>query len=554
MHLRSSFLKEGVQRTIARSLLKSTGLGDKDIAKPWIAVVNSWNEIVPGHIHLRELSAAVKEGVRSAGGTPFEFDTIAICDGMLHGTVGMGYSLPSREIIADTIETMVEAHQFDAMVLICACDKNVPAHLMAAARLDIPSIVVTGGPMLPGEFKGKHITLTDGRELIGAFKAGKLTESELKEAEDSICPGPGTCAMLGTANTMAVVTEAIGMSLPGCATAHAVSSKKRRIAKDSGVKIMELLEKGIKPSHIITEASLENAITVDVALGGSLNACLHIPAIANELGLSVGFDDFDRINRRTPHVAAIRPSGPYTLLDLDKAGGVPAVMRVLHPLLHVEALTVTGHPLSKSIESVKYVVGDVIRSLDNPVHPEGGVAVLYGNLAPEGALVRQVAVRTEMLEHQGPARVFDSMEEADSAIWKGEIVGGEIIVIRYEGPKGGPGMREMHAVTSLLVGMGLDSSVALVTDGRFSGSTRGPVIGYVSPEAAEGGPIGLVRDGDILRYSIPNRKLEAVLSRQEFSSRKNSWSPKIKDVKPYLRRYSSMAMPGSRGGILRTPS
>jgi dihydroxy-acid dehydratase len=549
---RSSLIKDGVQRTISRSLLKSTGIGDEEIARPWIAIVNSWNEIVPGHIHLRELSEAVKGGVRSAGGTPFEFDTIAVCDGMLQGTIGMRYSLPSRELIADTIEVMVEGHRFDAMVLICGCDKNVPAHLMAAARLDIPSIVVTAGPMLPGLFQGRQVTLTDGREFIGAFKAGRLTESELKEVEDSICPGPGTCSMLGTANTMAVITEALGMSLPGCATAHAVSSRKRRIAEESGSKVMELLKKGIKPSDIMTQPAINNAITIDVALGGSLNACMHIMAIASELGFTVGLDDFDQISRRTPHVSALKPSGPYSFLDLDHAGGIPAVTQVLSPLLNLEVLTVTGELLGRNIRHVKSKMGEVIQPLESPIHPEGGVAVLYGNLAPEGALVKQVAVKPEMMKHEGDARVFDSMEEANSEIWDGNIIEGQVVVIRYEGPKGGPGMREMHAVTSLLVGMGLDSSVALVTDGRFSGSTRGPAIGYVSPEAAEGGPIGLLEDGDIVRYSIPERIIEVDLSEDEIEDRRRTWSPVEKSVKSYLQRYSRIASSGSQGGILRT--
>jgi dihydroxy-acid dehydratase len=422
---------------------------------------------------------------------------------------------------------------------------------MAAARLDIPSIVVTAGPMLPGLFQGQQVTLTDGREFIGAFQSGRLSETELKEAEDCICPGPGTCSMLGTANTMAIVTEALGMSLPGCATTHAISSKKRIIAEESGSQILELLNRKILPSDIMSYSAIENAITMDVALGGSLNACLHIIAIADELGFTVGLDEFDQISRRTPHISALKPSGPYSLLDLDHAGGIPAVTKSLSPLLNLEVLTVTGESLKRNIRSIKSIDEEVIRSLDDPAHPEGGVAVLYGNLAPEGALVKQVAVKPEMMEREGDVRVFDSMEEANSEIWNGNIVEGQVIVIRYEGPKGGPGMREMHAVTSLLVGMGLDSSVALVTDGRFSGSTRGPAIGYVSPEAAEGGPIGLLKDGDNLRYSIPERIIEVGLSEDEIKDRKGSWSPIERKAKSYLRRYSRIASSGSRGGILR---
>jgi dihydroxy-acid dehydratase len=547
-------MKVGVDRAAQRALLKSLGLTNTDISKPWIAVVNSFSEIVPGHIHLRSLADAVKAGITSSGGTPFEFDTMAICDGICQGTIGMKYSLPSRDLIADTVELMVQAHQFDAMVMISSCDKIVPGHLMAAARVDIPAIIVTGGPMLSGRYGDKRITEVQMREYSGKARKGEISRDELQCIEDSACPGPGSCAMMATANTMACITEALGMSLPGCATAHAVSSKKVRLAKESGRRILELLANNVTPSKIMTRAALENALAVDMAVGGSLNACLHLPAIANELGIELNLDDFDKMGRRIPHLCPIIPSGEYTLEDLDQAGGVPALLKELSRFIKWEALTVTGESLKSYVEGVEGTSRpEVIRHLDNPVHKEGGVAVLKGSLAPKGALVKQVAVNPSMLEHEGPAAVFNSMEEATQAVIDVKVKKGSVLVIRYEGPKGGPGMREMHAITSMLAGMGLDSEIALVTDGRFSGSTRGPAIGYVSPEAFEGGPIAAVENGDKISYSIPKRKIDLLISQQELQKRLQKWKPPARKLKGYLARYVTMATSASEGAILRIP-
>jgi dihydroxy-acid dehydratase len=547
-------MKVGVDRAGQRALLKSLGLTNTDISKPWIAVVNSFSEIVPGHIHLKGLADAVKAGITSSGGTPFEFDTMAICDGICQGTIGMRYSLPSRDLIADTVEIMIQAHQFDAMVMISSCDKIVPGHLMAAARVDIPAIVITGGPMLPGRYGDKRITEVQMREYSGKARKGEITVEELQCIEDYACPGPGSCAMMATANTMACVTEALGMSLPSCATAHAVSSKKVRLAKESGKKILELLAKNVTPSKIMTRDAFENALAVDMAVGGSLNACLHLPAIANELGINLDLDDFDKMGRRIPHLCPIVPSGEYTLEDLDQAGGVPALLKELSRFIKWEATTVTGESLKSYVEGVKGTLRpEVIRHLDNPVHKEGGVAVLKGSLAPKGALVKQVAINASMLEHEGPATVFDSMEEATQAVIDAKVKKGSVLVIRYEGPKGGPGMREMHAITSMLVGMGLDSEIALVTDGRFSGSTRGPAIGYVSPEAFEGGPIAAVENGDKISYNIPKRKIDLLIAQPELEKRLKKWKPPIRKIKGYLARYVTLATSASDGAILRTP-
>lgn len=549
-NMRSDLIKKGIKQATSRALLKALGLNDEEIARPWVAVVNSWNEIVPGHIHLRKIAEAIKRGVRSAGGTPFEFNTIAVCDGMIQGTTGMHYSLPSRDITADSIETMVEAHQFDAMVFIPSCDKSVPGHLMAAARLNLPSIVVTGGPMLPGLYKGRVLTLVDMREFIGAVNAGKITEEELKAIENYACPGPGSCSMMGTANSMATVTEALGMSLPRCATAHAVDSKKIRLAEESGKGIIDLLKDNVKPSDIMTENAFMNAITVDMALGGSLNTCLHLPAIAHELRIKIELETFDAISRKTPHLCPIKPAGPYNLKDLDEAGGVPAVMKEVKSLLRLDCLTVNGKTIGENLEQVEVLNREVIHPLGRPVHSEGSVIVLKGNLAPKGAVVKHVAVNPKMLKHKGPARVFDCMEDAVEALWNHKIMSGDVIVVRYEGPKGGPGMREMHMVTSILVGMGLDSCVALVSDGRFSGSSRGPVIGHVSPEAAEGGPIAVVEEGDVISYDMPGRRLNLEVSEKELEERLRKWCAPQKGVLKYLARYSRIATSADQGAVL----
>ncbi len=548
--MRSDDIKKGVLRTAHRSLLRSLNLTTEEIEKPWVAVVNSWNEIVPGHVGLRKIAEAVKTGVRAAGGTPFEFNTISVCDGMIQGTVGIRYSLPSREVIADSIEVMVEAHRFDAAVFIPSCDKSIPGHLMAAVRLNLPAIVVTGGPMFPGTYKGRNLTLVDVREFIGAFKAGKLSEEELAEIEMCACPGAGSCSMMGTANTMAAFTEALGMSLPGCATAHAESSKKVQLAKQSGKRVMKLLEEGVKPSNIVTEESLKNAIRVVMAVGGSLNSCLHVPAIANELGIKIDLGLFDEISRKTPYICHMKPAGLYNLLDLDMAGGIPAVMKVIRSLLNLECLTVSGEKVKDVIRKATVLNGEVICPVDKPIHSEGGIAVLKGNLAPDGAVVKQVALKPEMMRHEGPSRVFDCMEDAVDALWNGEIKRGDVMVIRFEGPKGGPGMREMHMITSVLVGMGLDDSVALVTDGRFSGSTRGPAIGHVSPEAALGGPIAAVKDGDIIRYDIPLRSLEVKLSEEEIKNRLTKIKIPERAPMKYLKRYSRDAAAANLGAVM----
>jgi dihydroxy-acid dehydratase len=548
--LRSDAMKKGLERAAHRALLKSLRLTDREIAAPWIGVANSWNEIVPGHVHLREVSEAVKRGIRKGGATPFEFNTIAVCDGLCQGTSGMRYSLPSRDLIADSIEVMVEAHLFDGVVFIPSCDKVVPGHLMAAARLNIPSIFVTGGPMLPGRYKGRDLTLTDMREFVGEVVAGKITERELKRIESVACPGPGSCSMMATANTMAATTEALGMSLTGCATTHAVDPEKLVLAEKSGRRIVELWKEGVKPSDVMTEDAFRNAITVDMALGGSLNTCLHLPAIASELGLKIPLDLFDEISARTPHICPIKPAGQYTVKDLDEAGGIPAVMKELTPLLAADALTVTGKTIAENIRKTRILRREIIRPLTNPVHKEGSIAVLRGNLAPAGALIKRVAVKEEMLTHRGPAKVFNSMEDSVAALMKGRVERGDVIVVRYEGPKGGPGMREMHMVTSILVGMGLDTTTALVTDGRFSGSTRGPAVGHVSPEAAEGGPIAVVEDGDLVSYDIPKRRLDVELSDSELKARLLRWTPPAREGRGYLRRYAKLVSSGYMGAVL----
>ena len=551
--MRSDNIKKGFQRAPHRSLLRACGLTDKDMDKPFIGVANSFTEIVPGHIHLNKVSEAVKKVISEAGGVAFEFNTMAICDGLAMNHEGMRYSLASREIIADTVESMSQAHQFDALVLIPTCDKVVPGMLMAAARLDIPSIVVTGGPMLPGEFQGKPVDFINVSEGVGEVLSGKMTQEELDELERCACPGAGSCAGLFTANTMACLTEAMGMSLTGCATAHAVSSKKMRIAKDSGKKIVELLEKNITPSMIMTQEAFENAVIVDLALGGSTNTTLHVPAIASELednGVKVNLDLFEDLSHKIPHITSIRPGGSHRLLELENAGGIPGVLTVLKDKINAGALTCTGKTLGENIKNSKVLDHDVIRPLDNPIHQEGGIAVLKGNLAPNGSVIKQGAVNQDMLVHEGPAKVFNSEEECVDAITDGQIEEGDVIVIRYEGPKGGPGMREMLNPTSTISGMGI-KSVALITDGRFSGGTRGPCIGHVSPEAMENGPIAAVRNGDIIKIDIPNRKIEFAVTEEEIQNRvKNAVKPERK-VKGWLARYMKLASSADKGAILR---
>jgi len=548
----SDNLKKGINRAPNRSLLKACGYTDEEIDKPFIGVVNSFTEVVPGHIHLRSIAEAVKMGIYANGGVAFEFNTMAICDGIAMGHEGMRYSLPSREIIADTVESMAKAHGFDGLVLIPSCDKIVPGMIMGALRLNIPFIVVTGGPMLPGELRGKKYDLISVFEGIGEYSAGKITEEELKEIEECACPGAGSCAGLFTANSMACLTEAMGLSLPYCATTHAVDAQKVRIAKKSGMRIVDLVREGIKPTDILTKEAFENAILVDLALGGSTNTTLHIPAIANEIAPKfVTLDDFDRLSDEVPHIASLRPGGEHFMIDLHRAGGIPAVLKVLEEKIR-DAMTVSGKTIKEIISEVKYIDHNIIRPLDNPVHKTAGLRILKGNLAPNGAVVKIGAVNPKMYKHEGPAKVFDSEEEAIKAILGGEIEKGDVVVIRYEGPAGGPGMREMLAPTSAICGMGLDDSVALITDGRFSGGSRGPCIGHVSPEAMAGGPIAIVEDGDIIKIDMINKKLDIALSDDEIKERLSKWKkPEPKVKKGYLARYARLVSSADEGAILK---
>jgi len=549
--LRSDAVKVGVERAPHRALLKALGISDSDLAKPFIGVANSYTNIVPGHAHLNQVAEAVKAGVVSAGGVPFEFNTIGVCDGIAMGHSGMRYSLPSRELIADSVEVMVEAHRFDGIVLITTCDKITPGMLMAAARLNIPAIMVTGGPMLSGVYKGKKVGTDSMFEAIGKVAAGKMTEEELKCLEDVACPGCGSCNGMFTANTMACVTEALGMSLPGCATPHAVSAERLRIAKATGERVVGLVKEDLKPRNILSSSSFENAIMVDMALGGSTNTVLHVAAIANEAEVDLPLSTFDKLSRRVPHLCSMIPSGPYDMKDLDEAGGIPAVMKELREALHLNVLTVTGKNVKENIASAVVLNREVIRPLDNPVHKQGGIAVLTGNLAPNGAVVKAAGISANMMVHQGPAKTFDSEEDAMKAILNKKIQRGDVVVIRYEGPKGGPGMREMLSPTATIAGMGLSESVALITDGRFSGATRGPCIGHICPEAAVGGPIAMLRNGDIIEIDVPKRKLNVKLSAEELAKRSKSRTAKEPNVKTgYLVRYSRLVQGAHKGSVL----
>ena len=551
--MRSDSIKKGLQRAPHRSLLRACGVTDQEMDKPFIGVVNSFTEIVPGHIHLNDVAEAVKLGISQAGGVPFEFNTMAICDGIAMNHDGMRYSLASREIVADTVESMAQAHKFDALVLIPSCDKVVPGMLMAAARLDIPCIFVTGGPMKPGKFKGEPVDLISVYEGVGAVSSGKMTMEDLDELERCACPGAGSCSGLFTANTMACVTETLGMSLPYCATAHAVDAKKMRIARESGAKIIELLDKNITPSQIMTQEAFENAIAVDLALGGSTNTTLHIPAIASELedkGVNISLDTFDEFSKKIPHISKLAPAGTHTMMDLDRAGGLPAVLKVIEGKINPNTITCTGKSLKDNIKDAKVRNEDVIRPLDNPIDKEGGIAILKGNLAPRGSVVKVAAVEDEMKIHVGPAKVFDSEEESVTAIFDNKIEEGDVIVIRYEGPKGGPGMREMLNPTSAISGMGI-KSVALITDGRFSGGTRGPCIGHVSPEAMAKGPIAALKDGDIVRIDMKARTLNVDLTDDEINKRLENIKMPEKKIKGWLSRYQKLASSADKGAILR---
>jgi dihydroxy-acid dehydratase len=537
--MRSDAIKLGTEKAPHRALLKSLGLQEDDIAKPFIGVANSYTSIVPGHIHLRTIGEAVKEGVLSAGGTPFEFNTIAVCDGLAMGHEGMRYSLPSREIIADSVEIMIQAHKLDGLVMISNCDKVTPGMLMAAARVDIPSIMVTGGPMAAGRLDGKKISYSSVPEALGQVVAGKMSETELTRLENAACPGCGSCSGMFTANTMACLTEALGMSLPYCGTSLATSAFKLRLARQTGKRIVKLVHDDVKPSSILTREAFENAIAVDMALGGSTNTVLHLPAIAKEAGLTLPLSLFDEIGRKVPHLSSMIPSGVNAVEDLDAAGGVPAVMNELKNLLRLNLPTVSGKTVGENIKDAQILDTAVIHSLAKPVHKEGGIAILTGNLAPKGAVIKTAGVSPNMLKHTGPAKVYDSEKAAITAIRAKEVKPGDVVVIRYEGPKGGPGMPEMLIPTATIAGMGLSESVALITDGRFSGATRGGCIGHVAPEAFEGGPIAVLKNGDTVTIDIPNRVLKVELSEKELKARLAAWKPrKPKVTKGILSRYS----------------
>jgi len=551
--LRSRVVTEGIERAAHRALLFSVGLGRRDFSKPKVAVVSSWNEIVPGCIHLRGVSRQVKRGVAEAGGVALEFNTIAVCDGLAQGHQGMHYVLPSREIIAASVEIMLEAHQFDGAVFLSSCDKVTPGMLMGSARVDIPSIFVPAGPMEDGNYQGKKVTLTHMREFAGKFYAGKLTREELYQIEEVACPGAGTCAMMGTANTMACLCEAVGMAFPLSATTPATSSEKLRQAKEAGERIVELIKEDVRPSSILVKESFINALRVDMAIGGSTNAILHLPAIAYELGIALSLDEIDEISQSTPYLVGVVPSGPYTVNDFHRSGGVPAVIASLSSLLCQDARGVTGKNLATIGKEARWEDREIIRPITNPRRSDGGVSILRGSLAPDGALVKKSAVDEKMWVHRGPARVFNSMEEAIQAVRDNLIEPGCVIVVRYEGPAGGPGMREMHMITALICGMGLAKTTALVTDGRFSGSTRGPSVGHVSPEAARGGPIALVEDGDVIVIDIPERSLELRVSQDELAKRRRNWRPLAAKInKGFLHLYSKNVSSADRAAILET--
>jgi len=554
---RSAKVFDGIDRSVHRSLLKGSGLSDEDLGKPLVAVVNSWNEIVPGHIHLDKLAAQVKRGILEAGGTPLEFNTIAVCDGIAMGHEGMRMSLPSRELIADSIEVMVESHGFDAMVCLTTCDKIDPGMLMAAARLDIPAIFCLGGPMEPGypswgRYKGRTITVQELFEVPSLVKSGEMSREEAAYLEEICCGGPGACGGMFTANSMQCLIEAMGMALPYMATAPSTGALRARLAAETGRQIMRLLDEGLTPSRIMTEEVFRNAIAVDMALGGSTNTVLHLPAVAHELGLRLDLELFDEISRRTPHLCNMAPAGPFKISDLHEAGGIPAVISELGDLIRRDVLTVSGTTLGESIRGARVVRREVIRPRSNPVHEEGGIAVLRGSLAPDGCVAKVAAISPKMWRFKGVAKVFDREEDAVEAIHRREVEEGHAVIIRFEGPRGGPGMREMLTATSAIVGYGLDEAIALITDGRFSGATRGPCIGHVSPEAAAGGPIALVEDGDTIVIDIPGRRIDLQVPEKELQRRRESWSPPEPRVKRgYLARYAAMVTSADRGAILK---
>ena len=554
--MRSDAVKTGTQQAPHRSLFNALGMTKEEMERPLVGIVCSYNEIVPGHMNLDKIAQAVKLGVAMAGGTPIMFPAIAVCDGIAMGHVGMKYSLVTRDLIADSTEAMAMAHQFDALVMIPNCDKNVPGLLMAAARINVPTVFVSGGPMLAGHLNGHKTSLSSMFEAVGAYAAGKLTEEGLTECENKTCPTCGSCSGMYPANSMNCLTEVLGMGLKGNGTIPAVYSERIRLAKHAGMQVMEMYRRNIRPRDIMTKEAILNALTVDMALGCSTNSMLHLPAIAHEIGWDFDISFANEISAKTPNLCHLAPAGPTYMEDLNEAGGVYAVMNELAQagLLHTECMTVTGKTVGENIKDCANLNPEVIRPLDNPYSTTGGLAVLRGNLAPDGSVVKRSAVVAEMMVHEGPARVFDCEEDAIAAIKGGKIVEGDVVVIRYEGPKGGPGMREMLNPTSAIAGMGLGSSVALITDGRFSGASRGASIGHVSPEAAVGGPIALVEEGDIISINIPELKLELKVSDEELAARKAKWQPREPKVTTgYLARYAAMVTSGNRGAILEVP-
>ena len=551
--MRSDHVKKGMQQAPHRSLFNALGFTKEELERPLVGVVSSFSEIVPGHMNLDKITEAVKMGVAMAGGTPIVVPAIAVCDGIAMGHVGMKYSLVTRELIADSTECLAKAHQFDALVMIPNCDKNVPGLLMAAARINIPTIIVSGGPMLAGRVDGCKRSLSSMFEAVGAYEAGKMTAEKVEEYVNNVCPTCGSCSGMYTANSMNCMTEVLGLGLQGNGTIPAVYSERIRLAKHAGMKVMELYKNNIRPSDIMTKEAFLNCLTVDMALGCSTNTMLHLPAIAHEAGIEINMDIANEISEKTPNLCHLAPAGPTYMEDLNAAGGVYAVMNELSKkgLLYEDAITVTGKTVGENIAHVYNKNPEVIRPIDNPYMAEGGIAVLKGNLAPDTGIVKQSAVVPEMMVHEGPARVFDCEEDAIAAIKGGKIVPGDVVVIRYEGPKGGPGMREMLNPTSAIAGMGLGDSVALITDGRFSGASRGASIGHVSPEAAVGGPIALVEEGDIIKIDIPNRSLNVDISDEEMAARKAKWQPREPKIKDgYLLRYAALVTSGNRGAVL----
>ena len=554
--MKSDAVRKGMQQAPHRSLFNALGMTEEEMNKPLVGIVSSYNEIVPGHMNLDKIVEAVKLGVAMGGGTPVVFPAIAVCDGIAMGHVGMKYSLVTRDLIADSTECMAMAHQFDALVMVPNCDKNVPGLLMAAARLNIPTVFVSGGPMLAGHVKGCKTSLSSMFEAVGAYAAGKMTEEDVKEYENKTCPTCGSCSGMYTANSMNCLTEVLGMGLRGNGTIPAVYSERIKLAKHAGMQVMEMLRRNIRPRDIMTKEAFMNALTMDMALGCSTNSMLHLPAIAHEAGVELNVDIANEISARTPNLCHLAPAGHTYIEDLNEAGGIYAVMNEISKkgLLNLDCMTVTGKTVGENIKDCVNKNPDVIRPIDNPYSQTGGLAVLKGNLAPDGGVVKRSAVVEEMMVHEGPARVFDCEEDAIAAIKGGKIVEGDVVVIRYEGPKGGPGMREMLNPTSAIAGMGLGSSVALITDGRFSGASRGASIGHVSPEAAVGGPIALVEEGDIISINIPELKLEIKVSDEEMQARKAKWQPREPKVTTgYLARYAAMVTSGNRGAILEVP-